>query len=532
MRTSRRMLRQARRPLATCLLLSGLISLLMLATPYLTVLLFNTVLPTGNLEVMAVLGLIAGGAALARVIIEAARAEILLRTGLWLKHTLGEHIVLAGLQSARPTSGIETDQRALDALAKALTGPAAVALPGALWSLIFVVALFAIDMVFGLIAAAVAILTLASMGRPFGHSGTILGAEAQTGWLSQARLSPVWLNRNSAHVWERLNRSPISSAMQLAKARVHVDGLCEISAAVAHLILVCAGVHLMIAGSIGAGHLMAGLYLLICLTSSLSALAVALPDLRAAKAGYEHLRLMVPDAPAPPKLGPGPLQLNNVSVAYPGRRVPAIMNVSLSIEPGKCLVVAGAAGSGKSTLLSALAGAIEPASGTAEIGGQSISSIQRTSLHQPIGYLPSSAGLIEGTVEQNITRFTSTNGMPAQVAAAAAGVHDVIAALPEGYETEVGPNGSLLSAREQIAVALARELHREPLVVVLDQPELALNEDGIQRLATTLSSMLAEGVAVVLTTENPLLAALADETLVMSGGKVSTHYAMHIRQAA
>jgi ATP-binding cassette, subfamily C, bacterial PrsD len=539
MRTSRRMLRQARAPLATCLFLSGLISVLMLATPYVIVLLFNTVLPTGSFAAMAVLGFIAAGAALTRIILESAQAEILLRTGLWLNHTLGEQLVSVGLQSARPCGDRDADQRALDAVTKVLIGPETATLFKALWSVTLVAALFAIDMIFGLIGLCAALVALAAISQAswtIGPGNECAESSAKT-WLRQASLSAIWFNRNSVSVWEQLNRDSISKAMRNAKSKTRLVGVCAGSGAVAHCVLICAGIHLLIAGSVGPGHLLAASYLLVSLTAALTALAAVRLDVGAALAGRTHLMSKVPDAPTPSKLGPGPLRLNGISVIYPGRTVPAISDVSLTLEPGRCLLVSGAAGSGKSTLLAVLAGAIEPAIGSAEVGGQSIGLVQRTARQRPIGYLPSSAGLIEGTVEQNITSFTSTNGMSAAAAAARAGVQDTFDALPHGYATAVGRYGSLLSAREQSAVALARAFHWDPLVVVLDQPEVALDDRAVAVLADTLAAMMDEGVAVVLATEHPALTALADQSLMMHEGRIARHAvinhpAFHHRQAA
>jgi ABC-type protease/lipase transport system fused ATPase/permease subunit len=343
-------------------------------------------------------------------------------------------------------------------------------------------------------------------------------------WFHDSCSGPAGLSGTAAATWELLHRATVAEACKSGLALLAVRDASVAVSSIAHVALMCAGAHLMIAGVIGAGHFIAAILVTVRLTSALTDVCDARPQLSAARASLKQLMTLPSDAPTTGKLGSGPLALSNVSFIYPGRNAAALTDITLAVEPGRCLGITGGACSGKSTLLAAFAGMIEPNSGLALIGGQLIASVQRTSPKPPIGYMSLTTPLFEGTVEQNIARFMQTSGMPVATAALRAGVHDIIAALPNGYGTQVGPDGRLLSPIERAAVSLARALHREPLVCVLDHPEAALDDVGIIRFVETLRAMKQDGVALVLATNDPRIAALSDEVIVLKNGHIEARY--------
>jgi ATP-binding cassette, subfamily C, bacterial len=519
MRTSRRMLRQARNAIAACLFLSGLITVLMLATPYVTVLLFQTVLPSGNFEILGVLALIAIGAAVARSVTEAARDTILLRTGLWLDHHLGEYGFANGLKRARATADLTADHRALGALSTAISGGAVRALLNAIWAPALIAALFAIDTVFGSMAVGGSIVFVLLSARMPAY-GSSQPSDANT-WVQQVLAAPAGIIGGAADTWERLNRTKIATSYSFTRAVLTTSAQLSVLAALSQVAVLCAGIHLLIGATIGAGHLLAALLLINRLAQTWTDAAAAAPSLRAALKGYRHLMALPSDALDAANLGPGPLSLTDASVVYPGRSKPALHAISIAVSAGRCLVVNGGANAGKSTLLATLAGALEPITGSATIGGQSVAQLQRTASTPLIGFAPASPIVLSGTVAQNIAGFATSASMPVATAALRAGVHAMIADLPNGYETTVGEGGALLSPRERSAVSLARALCGSRLVCVLDQPELALDDAGVRQLTDTLRAMQRVGTAIVLATQDPRLADLADEIAHLEFGRIT-----------
>lgn len=214
----------------------------------------------------------------------------------------------------------------------------------------------------------------------------------------------------------------------------------------------------------------------------------------------------------------GRIELRDVTVYHPGRKVPSLRGVSLTIEPGRCVGLVGANGSGKSTLAALLAGAIHPSHGSADLDGVPIVKWQRTGAATPIGYLPDEPILIEGSVHENIARFTEASLMAAAHAAMRAGVLDMLQALPSGFDTPVGPQGSGLALRERRAVALARALFGDPRIVVLDEPELGLDGAGLRRLQKTIEDLKSAGTTLILATQDPRLLQMCEDVAVLNQG--------------
>ncbi|MEQ1576454.1 MAG: hypothetical protein ABL894_02270, partial [Hyphomicrobium sp.] len=136
------------------------------------------------------------------------------------------------------------------------------------------------------------------------------------------------------------------------------------------------------------------------------------------------------------------------------------------------------------------------------------------------GYLADAPVLFDGSIRDNISRFQDATLQSIVSAAAMAQVHDILSALPAGYDTPVGPGGSGLSLRERRAVALARAVHSMPRIIVLDEPDLGLESADCGRLAIAVQDMLAAGMSVVIATQNPQLIALAGQVAILDGGMI------------
>src|SRR6185295_4432018 len=159
-----------------------------------------------------------------------------------------------------------------------------------------------------------------------------------------------------------------------------------------------------------------------------------------------------------------------------------------------------------------------PAAGQVRLDGAELARWPREALGPSIGYLPQSVDLMEGTVAENIARFGALDAEQVVAAARAAGVHELVLGLPQGYDTRLGPDGSGLSGGQKQRVALARALHGEPRLVVLDEPDSHLDADGQAALVGALGELKAAGTTVVVVTHRtPVLAAL-DKVAVLEDG--------------
>ena len=187
---------------------------------------------------------------------------------------------------------------------------------------------------------------------------------------------------------------------------------------------------------------------------------------------------------------------------------------------GTALGIIGPSACGKSSLARALVGVWGPARGTIRLDGAALDQWPAEALGRHIGYLPQDVELFSGTVAQNIARFEAEPDPEDVIAAAkAAGVHELILRLPEGYETEIGEGGAALSAGQRQRIALARALYRDPFLVVLDEPNSNLDAEGEEALDQAILGVRARGGIVIVIAHRPSALAGVDQVLVMAQGR-------------
>lgn len=221
----------------------------------------------------------------------------------------------------------------------------------------------------------------------------------------------------------------------------------------------------------------------------------------------------------------GHISAFNLSVtAGSGPDAPVIVDgVSFKAKPGQLNVIVGASGSGKSTLLRLLSGATAPTSGEIRLDGFKLPEWPAETRGRAFGYMPQQITLFEGTVAQNIARFDPEATDEAIInAARRSQAHEFIATLPDGYNTQLGPGQIRLSGGQVQRLALARALHTNPAVLVLDEPNANLDSQGEEALMNVLLSERDNGRTLIVATHRPNLLGIADAVFVMDRGKLKT----------
>jgi ATP-binding cassette subfamily C exporter for protease/lipase len=182
--------------------------------------------------------------------------------------------------------------------------------------------------------------------------------------------------------------------------------------------------------------------------------------------------------------------------------------------------VLGASGSGKSTLARVLLGIWPSSSGQVLLDGQDILNWNRMELGPHIGYLPQDIELFEGTIAENIARAGKVVSEKVISAADSAGLHQIILRFPKGYDTPIGEAGGLLSGGQRQRIGLARAMYGDPELVVLDEPNANLDEEGEAALVRAVLSIKAKGKTVVLITHRPGIVSVSDRLLILHQGAV------------
>jgi len=215
------------------------------------------------------------------------------------------------------------------------------------------------------------------------------------------------------------------------------------------------------------------------------------------------------------------LAVDSISVTPPGERRVVVQDAGFALENGAGLGIVGPSASGKSSLVRAIAGVWMPIRGTVRLDGATLDQWTPEELGNHVGYLPQDVQLFDGTIAENIARFEPQAPSDKILAAArAAGVHDLIVHLPEGYETRIGEAGSALSAGQRQRVALARALYGDPFLVILDEPNSNLDAEGEAALTSAIMGVRKRGGIAVVVAHRPSALASLDQVLVMANGRV------------
>ena len=225
-------------------------------------------------------------------------------------------------------------------------------------------------------------------------------------------------------------------------------------------------------------------------------------------------------APGMPLPAPqGALAVENVVAAAPGSQMAILRGVAFALQPGEVLAVVGPSASGKTTLARLLVGLWPAATGKVRLDGVDVFTWDKTELGPHIGYLPQGVELFDGTLAENIARFGEVDMAKVEAAARAVGLHEMIAALPKGYDSPVGRDGAMLSGGQRQRVALARAIYDNPVFVVLDEPNSSLDESGDAALANAIVQLKSRGTTFVIMTHRTSVLAVADKMLILQEGQ-------------
>ncbi len=271
---------------------------------------------------------------------------------------------------------------------------------------------------------------------------------------------------------------------------------------------------MMIAGSIIMGRALAPLDLLIA----------SWKQYKNTKESYERLDKFLADFPVErDKLSlpdpQGAISCEAITLVPPGAKAASLMGVSFELKAGDMCAIIGPSAAGKSSLARAVLGIWPLAHGVVRIDGADINQYYSDALGQHVGYVPQDVELFEGTVAENIARFGEIDSEAIVEAAKKANVHEMILRLPDGYDTKLGAGGMSLSGGQRQRVALARALYKNPKIIVLDEPNASLDEEGEKALYNSLLEIKGKATIILITHKLNVLQAV-DKIAVLQAGKL------------
>jgi PrtD family type I secretion system ABC transporter len=520
-------------------LMSGMSNILMLTGAIFMLEIYDRVLPSRSIPTLVALVILAAGLFTAQGLLDLIRQRVLVRIGGRLDEELSsrvyETIVRLPLKAGYRVDGSQP-LRDLDSIRSFLSGVGPTALFDLPWLPVYLAICFAFHPYIGLAALAGAIILacLTAMTEVLTREPTKAAtrhAAARSNLAEASRrnaeaLKSMGMVPRIAMLWHDANSKYMASQQRAADV---AGGFGSASKALRMMLqsgVLAVGAYLVINQQATAGIIIAG--------SILSARALAPVDLAianwkgfvAARQSWQRLtRLLaaLPSVPEPMALQPPKkaLQVENATVAPPGSDRIVVQDVSFSLQSGHGLGIIGPSGSGKSSLARLLIGVWEPLRGRIRLDGAALEQWPADTLGACVGYLPQDVELFTGTVAENIARFATPLDAESVIKAAqAAGVHELIVNLPDGYETQVGEGGTSLSAGQAQRVALARALYGDPFLVVLDEPNSNLDADGDEALSRAIMGVRARGGIVVVVAHRPSAIMSVDQLLMMHQGKV------------
>ncbi len=285
------------------------------------------------------------------------------------------------------------------------------------------------------------------------------------------------------------------------------------------------GAYLVLQNELTAGAMIAGSILLGRALAPIELIVGQWPMVERARKGWDNLATLLTEHPVEQLKTqlPDPRAILNVqqlTIVPPGDQQAALRMVSFQLNQGQALGVIGPSGAGKSTLARALTGIWHPAGGKIRLDGATLDQYGVERLGRHIGYLPQRVTLFEGTVAENIARL-QPDADPAKVVEAAkkAAAHDMILKLPEGYDTRISATGGRLSGGQMQRIGLARALYGDPVLLVLDEPNSNLDNEGSEAVNAAIRDFKNTGRAVLVMAHRPAAIQECDLLLMLEGGQ-------------
>lgn len=520
-------------------LISGMINLLYLTGSFFMLEIYDRVLPSRSIPTLVALVVLAGCLYVGQGILELIRGRILVRIGTGLDEALSgrvfETVVRLPLLAGAGGGGLQP-LRDLDAVRSFLSGVG----PGALfdlpWLPLYLAICFAFHPLIGLTALAGAVILIALtvlteiMSREPARQMTALAIRrsdlATAGRRNAEVLTAMGMVGRVNRRWAQSNQTYLDGNCRTSDVTGGFGALAKVLRMTLQSAVLAVGAYLVIEQQATAGIIIAG--------SILSARALAPVDLAignwkgfvAARQSWQRLNNLLralPPRHEPTRLQPPVkrLAVEAVSIVPPGEQKLVVNDVSFFLEAGQGLGIIGPSGSGKSSLLRALVGVWAPARGHVRLDSAALEQWSPDQLGRHIGYLPQDVELFGGTIADNISRFDTSADADAIIAAArAAGVHEMIVTMRDGYDTQIGEAGHSLSAGQAQRIALARALYGDPFLIALDEPNSNLDAEGDEALTRAVRGARQRGAIVIVVAHRPVGIEGVDRIMVMRDGRM------------
>lgn len=518
-------------------LFSIFVNLLLLTGPLYMLQVYDRVLGSRSEATLVALSLLAAGMFLAMGILDHVRARVMARIGAQIQDRMDSRVFAAAmrrltLQPNEPTA--LAAQRDLESIQRLWASPVLIAVFDIPWTPFFVAAIFVFHPMLGWLAVA---------GGVFLIALTILNQKLTAGPMNRTNNLTMTAERVSDMIkleaeavqalgmtgaafdrWQKARSTALADSIAVGDLGGTFGAVSKTFRMFLQSAMLGLGAWLVLKGQLSGGAMIAGSILMGRALQPIEQAVGQWALVSRAQEANRRLSDLLTRVPAEPLRTALPrpkalLEAQNLSVVPPGETQAVLRMVSFTLSPGQAMGVIGPSGAGKSTLARALIGVWKPSGGKVRLDGATLDQYDPDILGSYIGYLPQRVTLFEGTIAENIARL-QPNADPALIVQAAqkAAAHDMIVKLPEGYDTRVATLGGRLSGGQIQRIGLARALFGNPVLLVLDEPNSNLDNDGTLALNTAIRSTKEEGGAVLIMAHRPAAIQECDMLLVIEDG--------------
>lgn len=536
--TLRKMVRPALPVLGATAAFSFCINALMLTLPLYMMQGFDRVLPARSGDTLLMLTLLAVFLLLVMAALDVVRSRVMVRLSVWLQQALAEDLLTAAAAAATRRQTEEAGAgvlRDLQTVRQYVAGSAMLALFDAPWVPLFLAVIVLIHPLLGAVATGGALVLLALTIATERLTAPPLAEATQASRLALTEAGAVTANaqviRAMGMVDGLLGRWRTHDEAALRRHALASDRAGAVSAATRacrmaiQVALLGGGLWLALDDALTGGAMVAASIIMGRALAPVEQVIGGWRQTEEARAALSRISEVL--AAKPPPHGEirfdvmsGPLTVEGVSFLLPGAPRPVLNGLSFTVHPGEVLAVVGPTASGKSTLARLLTGVWPAAQGTVRLSGAAVHGWHPDNAARWVGYLPQDVGLLSGSVREIVARHGAIDDARVLAAVRAAGAHDMIARLPQGYDTLLGPGGEGLSGGQRQRLALARALYGEPHLLVLDEPNANLDQEGEAALTRAVTEATARGAVVVVVSHRRSILAAATRVLVLRDGRL------------
>ncbi|RMO92736.1 Type I secretion system ATPase, PrtD [Pseudomonas syringae pv. philadelphi] len=517
------------------------VNALMLVPTFYMIQVSGRVVPSSSTSTLVMLTLIMTLLMLTLGSLEWVRSRILVRISNRLDVMLSRDVYQASFRKALSSGGMDASAQSLNdltALRQYLTGNGLFAFFDAPWLPIYTAVMFMFHPWFGwmTVACAIVLVILAFLNHRY-TGKSLIEANQQS---VAANLQTTKNFRNAEVIesmgmldtlmarWGKRQRRVLVLQSDASDKGGIITSISKTFRNWSQSFMLALGAYLVITHQVSPGLMMAGSLLLGRALSPIDLMIGSWKGFVAARVQYSRLNETLeklhnePDRMALPD-PEGHVQVENLVVTPPGGKTPVIRNISFVTPAGTIVGIVGPSAAGKSTLVRALLGIWPAQHGTVRLDGADISAWDKQKLGPHLGYLPQDIELFEGSISDNIARFTKVDPEKVVLAARMAGVHEMILQLPDGYDTVIGSDGVNLSGGQRQRIGLARAIYGNPRLIVLDEPNSNLDEVGERALSVALQLIKESGATVFIVSHRPNILSRLDRVMVMNAGTITLY---------